>query len=184
MAAASDILQALNLQEGSTVVDLGSGVGYFTLKLSPIVGNGGNVIAVDILRQPLIFLRIRALLRNRHNIRATLGTPDDPTLPSGGVDAVLVLNIYHEFTNPQLTLDAVFRSLKPKGRLVVVDRGPRTDVPAPRDVEEGRHELPLNVAASEIRHGGFEIMTQQDHFIDQSGDAQLWWLFVAQKAKS
>jgi ubiquinone/menaquinone biosynthesis C-methylase UbiE len=180
----SDILQALNLQEGSTVADLGSGVGYFTLKLSPIVGNRGSVIAVDILREPLIFLRIRALLHNRHNIRVILGTPDDPRLPSGAVDAVLVLNTYHELTNPQLTLDALFRSLKPNGRLVVVDHDSRIDVPAPRDVEEERHELPLNVAESEIRHEGFEILTQQDHFIDQSGEIQLWWLIVAQKAKS
>jgi ubiquinone/menaquinone biosynthesis C-methylase UbiE len=180
----SDIIQALNVQEGSTVVDLGSGVGYFTLKLSPIVGNRGNVIAVDILREPLVFLRIRALLHNRHNIRVILGNPDDPRLPSGTVDAALVLNTYHELTNPKSILDALYRSLKPNGRLVVVDRGPRIDVQAPRNVEEERHELPPDVAASEISHEGFEIVAQQDHFIDQSDDDQLWWLIVAQKANA
>lgn len=110
-----------------------------------------------------------------------LGTPDDPRLPSGTVDAAVVLNTYHELANPQVILDALSRSLKPNGRLVVVDRGPRIDVQAPREVEEHRHELPSDVAASEIRHEGFEIIAQQDHFIDQSGDDQLWWLIVAQK---
>lgn len=179
-----EILNALNLHEGNTVVDLGSGVGYFTLKLSPVVGDQGKVLAVDVLREPLVFLWIRALLHRRHNIHVILGTPNDPRLPSGTADAVLVLNTYHELTDPPAVLDALLRSLKPGGRLVVVDRGPRSDTQLPRDVEQERHELPPDAAANEIRHEGFEIVLQQDSFIDQSGDDQLWWLIIAQKAKS
>src|SRR5438105_14169955 len=54
----SDIIAALDVSEGSIVADLGSGVGYFALKIAPIVGRKGEVLAVDILRQPLTFLGI------------------------------------------------------------------------------------------------------------------------------
>lgn len=69
----SDVIQALNLHEGSVVVDFGSGVGYFTLKLSPLVGMNGVVVAEDIRQQSLVFLRIRALLRGRHNVKTIRG---------------------------------------------------------------------------------------------------------------
>ena len=60
----SDVIQALNLHEGSVAVDFGSGVGYFALKLSPVVGKRGSVVAEDIRRESLAFLRIRALVRS------------------------------------------------------------------------------------------------------------------------
>src|SRR5579864_7869660 len=63
----AEVLQALDLRPGNVVVDLGSGAGYFALKLSPIVGNGGQVLAVDIRRLPLAFLWVRALTHSPHN---------------------------------------------------------------------------------------------------------------------
>ena len=121
----SDVLRALYLQPGNTVVDLGSGAGYFALKLSPAVGKRGQVLAVDLRKLSLFFLWTRALLRSPHNIHVIVGEEDDPRLPAGGVDAVLICNTYHEFNNPELILNRVFRSLRPGGRLVVVDRTAR-----------------------------------------------------------
>jgi len=69
----SDVIQALNLHEGSVVVDFGSGVGYFTLKLSSLVGKNGGGVAEDIRRQSLAFLRIRAFLRGQHNLKTVRG---------------------------------------------------------------------------------------------------------------
>lgn len=73
----SEVIQALNLREGSVVVDFGSGVGYFALKLSPVVGKSGSVIAEDIRRESLAFLRIRAFVRWQPNIRTIRGEIDD-----------------------------------------------------------------------------------------------------------
>ena len=92
------------------MVDLGSGAGYFALKLSPAVGKRGQVLAVDLRRLSLFFLWTRALLRGQHNVHVIVGEEDNPRLPTGTVDAVLICNTYHEFSNPELMLNHIFRS--------------------------------------------------------------------------
>lgn len=134
-----DVLRALDLRPGNTVVDLGSGSGYFALKLSPTVGERGQVLAVDLRRLSLFFLWTRALLRGRHNVQLIAGEEDNPRLPTRAVDAVLICNTYHEFGDPELILNRVFRSLRPGGRLVVVDRTAR-----PTEAQH-THEVPLRV---------------------------------------
>ena len=94
-----DVVRTLDLREGNTVVDLGSGAGYFALKLSPAVGKTGQVLAVDLRKLSLFFLWTRALLRSEHNLQVIVGAEDNPRLPTGSVDAVLICNTYHEFSN-------------------------------------------------------------------------------------
>ena len=169
-----DVLRALDLREGDTVVDLGSGAGYFALKLSPAVGMRGQVLAVDLRRLSLSFLWTRALLRGQRNVHVIVGEEDNPRLPIGTVDAVLICNTYHEFSNPEWMLNHIFRSLRPGGNIVVVDRAPRATE------AEHTHEVPLTVVEGELRQKGFKIVSQDDHFIARHGD-ELWWLLVARK---
>ena len=176
----SEILRALNLKEGNLVADLGCGSGYFTLKLSPAVGMHGRVVAIDIRRIALVFLWIRAVVRHDHNVSIVHAQPDNPDLPAGAVDAVLIANTYHELISPEAILSCIFRSLHPGGRLVVVDRGPEAAKPEAREIEAPRHELPVETAATEIRQSGFEISVLQDRFVDPPGDSA-WWLIVARK---
>ncbi len=119
------VIESLKLKEGNVVADVGCGVGYFSLKLAPKVAERGTVLAEDILGESLTFLWIRAFLRYQSNIRVIHGNPDDPHLPQGSVDAVLIANSYHEFTKPLAMLDHTFRALRSDGRFVVLDRGPR-----------------------------------------------------------
>src|SRR6516164_4375968 len=98
----SEVISRLSLKSGDIVADVGSGAGYFSLKLSPVVGRSGTVLAVDVRKPPLVFLWIRALLAGLHNIRIRVGESDAPHLPVGTVDAVLIANTYHEFTAPEL----------------------------------------------------------------------------------
>ncbi len=177
----SDVIQALNLHEGSVVVDFGSGVGYFSLKLSPVVGKRGSVAAEDIRRESLTFLRIRAFLRGQHNVKTIRGETDDPRLPAGFADAVLIANTYHELTEPKPILRHLADSLKPDGCLVIVDRGPRSDPVESREKQEEHHELRPELVETEVRNAGFEILSRQDHFIDRPADDQIWWLLVARK---
>jgi ubiquinone/menaquinone biosynthesis C-methylase UbiE len=174
------VLQLLNLKNGDVVADLGCGSGYFALKLSPIVGTHGEVLAVDIRRVPLLFLWARAILRHDHNISIIHAQPDNPHLPTGAVDAVLIANTYHELTHPKAILNCIFHSLRPGGRLVVIDRGPEANQAEARDIETRHHELPLESAAMEIRQSGFEISMQQGSFINPPGDIP-WWLIVSRK---
>ncbi len=169
-----DVLRALDLQPGNTVADLGSGAGYFALKLAPAVGERGQVLAVDLRKLSLLFLWTRALLRGQHNVQVIVGEEDNPRLPASTVDAVLICNTYHEFSNPGLILSRVFQSLRPGGRLVVVDRAPRA-----AEAQHG-HEVPVAIVVGQLKNQGFEIVSEDDRFIDQPGNDS-WWLLSARK---
>ena len=168
-----DVLRALDLREGNTVVDLGSGSGYFALRLSASVGKRGQVLAVDLRRLSLLFLWTRALLRDQRNIHVIVGEEDNPHLRTGTVDAVLICNTYHEFVNPGPMLNQTFQSLRPGGRLVVVDRARAAEV-------EHAHEVPLTVVVGELRQKGFEIVSEDGNFIDRPGNDS-WWLVTGRK---
>jgi ubiquinone/menaquinone biosynthesis C-methylase UbiE len=176
----SDVIQALALQTDSVVADLGCGSGYFTLKLSKIVGENGRVIAEDIRSLPLWFLRIRALLRS--NVTITKGDPNNPHLPAR-VDAVLISNTYHEFTDPGLILAAVARSLTEGGRLVIVDRAPEAQADSQREAL-AEHHVSLEQVARDLRQAQFAVEKQQDRFIEKDPEGQSWWLIVVRKDKS
>ncbi len=165
------IIGQLNLPPGGRVIDLGSGAGYFALKLSRAVGSAGTVQAVDILRLPLAFLWIRAARQGAHNLHVVLGDADDPHV-SGPVDAVLVANTYHELSRPAVVLAHLRRALIPGGRLVIADRGPQST--------NHEHSIDPALAEAELRRDGFEILCRENHFLDQPGEGP-WWLIVARR---
>jgi predicted methyltransferase len=185
----ADVLRALALKDGNTVVDLGSGAGYFSLKISRAIGSRGQVLAVDLRKLSLTFLWIRAALRTRHNVHVMVGEEDDPHLPAEAVDAVLIANTYHEFRNPRVILDHVFRSLRPGGRLVIIDRGPLPGEEESREFEAQHHERAPSGVETEIRETGFNLISRRDRFIDRPPverpgdrpDNRPWWLIVARK---
>jgi ubiquinone/menaquinone biosynthesis C-methylase UbiE len=174
----ADVLRALDARPGSSVVDLGSGAGYFTLKLADTVGDQGKVVAVDLRRLSLSFLRIRAMMRNQHNVDIIVATPNDPQLRAGVADAVLICNTYHEFVNPARMLDHTFRALRPGGRLVIVDRAPDAGGESARATHG--HEVSPELAEAELRRKHFQIVSRNDRFIDRPGD-EPWWLLVASR---
>jgi tRNA A58 N-methylase Trm61 len=165
----SDIIRALNLRQGGTVVDLGCGSGYFALKLSSGVNSGGTVYAVDIRRLPLIFLWVRTLIRHQHNVKTVLGGPEDPHIPANVVNAVLIANTYHELANPSAMLDQIFQSLVSGGRLVIVD---------PMKTEHG--ELSSALVEDKLRGRGFDIVSRDDQFINQPVRGR-WWLIIGRR---
>jgi predicted methyltransferase len=177
----SDVLQALDLKHGDVVVDLGSGAGYFTLKLSGAVGDQGKVIAVDLRRLSLSFLWTRTLLRHQHNVSITVGEPNNPRLGTSVADAVLVANTYHELADSSSILTHIFRALRPGGRLVIVDRGPVPAIDPHGEEATDAHEIPVARVEGELNHGGFTIVRTDRGFIERPGDN--WWLIVAQKPR-
>jgi predicted methyltransferase len=175
------ILMALALEPGQTVVDLGSGAGYFALKIAPRVGPDGHVVAVDLRRQSLAFLWVRARLRGYWTLVVIQGEEANPRLPVGRVvDAVLIANTYHELAEPGAILRTLFTAMRPGARLVVVDRGPRAD-DASRWEAAAHHEVTAAAAVEAIIRQGFRIVSRDDRFIDRPGDDDVWWLEVFRK---
>jgi predicted methyltransferase len=175
----TDVIQALDLNPGNVVVDLGCGSGYFTLKLSASVGKSGSVLAEDIRRLPLVFLWLRTF--QSRNVSIVHGEPNDPHLPVQGVNAVLIANTYHEFANAQPILVHVIQSLVSGGRLVVVDREPRPVDQGSVGTAAEHHEVSSEQVESELRHTGFEIVSRQDGFIQNDPLNENWWIVTARK---
>lgn len=177
---AGEVIQQLDVNEGSTVVDFGSGVGYFTLKLSRKVGKPGKVLAVDVQKFPLYFLRTRALMDGQYNVVTALAEPDDPHLQDNSTNAVLISNTYHELDHPNVILHHLFQSLKPDGRLVVVDRGSSSD-DREAEIQKEHHQIAPSQVEADMRKAGFEIVRREDHFTVQPEGGHIWWLIVARK---
>ncbi|HVV45288.1 MAG TPA: methyltransferase domain-containing protein, partial [Bryobacteraceae bacterium] len=140
--------------------------------ISPVIGGRGRVLAVDLRRMSLTFLWIRKLARPPHNVHLIVGEEDDPHLPPGGVDAVLIANTYHEFRHPRAMMARILPALRAGGRLVVVDRGPGP-------VADG-HEVAMQAVARELQQEGLEILYGEDPFVRRPGDDS-WWLLVSRK---
>ena len=130
------IMDELGIADGSTVAELGAAGGWFTLRLARRVGPNGIVYAEDIQREMLEAIGQRVQGENLVNVRPVLGTPTDPRLPTG-IDAVVIVDSFHEMdesTDPSQVvrlLKNVARSLKPQGRLGVVDFLPGDGGPGP-----------------------------------------------------
>lgn len=115
------VMDALQIGEGSVVADLGAGGGWFTLRLSRQVGPNGVVFAEDIQRQMIDAIARRAKHEALINVRTVLGTPTDPRLPAATLDAVLIVDAYHEIEQPTTLLKNLATSLKSSGLIGIVD---------------------------------------------------------------
>ena len=115
------IMDTLGIAEGSLVADIGAGGGWFTIRLARRVGANGLVYAEDIQPQMLEATMRRVAREGLGNVRRVLGTTEDPRLPAGALDAVLIVDTYHELDDPDSMLRNIAKALKPQGRVGVVD---------------------------------------------------------------
>jgi protein-L-isoaspartate O-methyltransferase len=115
------LLKALDLKPGLVVADIGAGSGYYSFRMAEKVGPKGKVLAVDIQKEMLAIIRQRMEKEEVENIEPILGSETDPKLPAGGVDLILLVDVYHEFAFPYEMTQAMVKALKPGGRLVFVE---------------------------------------------------------------
>ncbi|HEV8717064.1 MAG TPA: methyltransferase domain-containing protein [Candidatus Binatia bacterium] len=147
------VLDALKIAPGSTVADIGSGTGYFSLRLAKRVGPQGRVLATDIQPQMLALLDENRRAAGTRNIEPILCTPTDAKLPAGQLDLALMVDVYHELAYPEETMAQVRRALKPDGRLVLVEyRGEDASVPI-----KPEHKMTLAQVRAEIEPMGFQV---------------------------
>lgn len=115
------MLDALKLKAGEIVADVGAGSGYLSFRMAERVGPSGKVLAVDIQPEMLALIRQRMKQRNVANIQTVLGTVSDPKLPEAGVDTIIMVDVYHEFSHPYEMSAAMVKALKIGGRIVFVE---------------------------------------------------------------
>ena len=146
-------LDAIGIDKSAVVADIGAGVGYFTWRLAARVGPEGKVYAVDI--QPAMLGRLRQNMAERKlsNYEAVLGAEDDPRLPAGRIDLALLVDVYHEFSQPQAMLRKIRASLTPGGRMVLLEyrkEDPQVPIlPA--------HKMSVAEVKAEIEPEGFKL---------------------------
>jgi len=116
-----EVIHALNLASGETLCDVGSGPGYFALRAARRLEATGWVYAEDVEATMIDALRDRISQARLSNVTPILGLPDDPLLPKGACDVILVVNTYHLFPNGPAFLRRLTKSLKPRGRLANID---------------------------------------------------------------
>jgi ubiquinone/menaquinone biosynthesis C-methylase UbiE len=117
----AEVIRAMGLKGGEVVADLGCGTGWFARRLARVVGPGGKVYAVDIQPEMLELLRGYVAKEGIANVEPVLGTETDTKVPPGSLDWILMVDVYHEFQQPKAMLESIRRSLKPKGRVALVE---------------------------------------------------------------
>jgi SAM-dependent methyltransferase len=159
------IIEALDLREGARVADVGAGTGYFTWRLARQVGPTGRVIAVDI--QQAMLDRTAAAVRKHDlsNVDYVLATAGDPRLPEGSLDLVFIAYAYHEFSEPEATMAAIRRSLKPDGRVVVLEFAQESNLAPASPL----HKMSFEEIRSEIEPMGFVVDRLLDFLPVQHG---------------
>jgi ubiquinone/menaquinone biosynthesis C-methylase UbiE len=172
-------MTALAIGAGSRVADVGAGSGYFTAHLSSEVGPSGQVFAVDISDRSLDQLSRLVDDDGLENVEVVRGEIDDPGLPEGALDAVLMVDAYHEMTEYEAMLARVYGALKPGGRLVILDLVP-PDSTAARARQTANHRLGLSLVEREVVEAGFEFIERDPRFTS-SGRGSGQWMLVARR---
>jgi predicted methyltransferase len=122
------VVRLLGIKSGMTVADIGAGSGYYVVRLSPIVGPRGLIIAQDVVPEYLRGLRSRVRDLGLQNVVISLGEPHDPRLPADSLDVAILVHMYHEIAQPYGLLYNLVPALKPGARVGIVDAyGPTSE---------------------------------------------------------
>jgi ubiquinone/menaquinone biosynthesis C-methylase UbiE len=146
-------LDAIGIEKGMNVADIGAGTGYFSIRIARRVGPTGKVYANDIQSEMLDRLREKSDHEGITNIETVLGSEADPKLPAGKMDLVILVDVYHEFSQPQAMLHKIRASLKPDGRLILLEyRKEDPTIPIRPD-----HKMSIPEVKTEVEAEGFKL---------------------------
>jgi SAM-dependent methyltransferase len=146
------VMDLLGITAGKNVADIGAGSGWFTVRAARRVGPSGTVLAEDINPLAIEYMGKRTLKEDLSNVRTVLGSPDDPGLPPGSADAVLMLKVYHEIAHPVPAMKRLQRALRPGAKVGIIDRnGNGTD-----------HGVKKAIVVKEMSEAGYKLAGSYD----------------------
>ena len=155
-----EVIQALSLKPDAIVADIGAGTGYFAMRFSNMVPKG-RVYAVDTEADMVRYLAERAKREKRTNVVAVAGTPSDPKIP-GKADLIILVDVYHHVADRERYFRRLRDSLKPGGRIAIID----FRVDAPDGPPRAERIAPARVI-DELRAAGYAIAQQHDFLPNQ-----------------
>ena len=151
------VVDALGLRPGQIVADLGAGTGYFERYLSKAVAPGGFVLAIDTEPEMVEHLGERALKEKTPNVVPVLARPEEPFLPPGRADCVLIVDTYHHIDDRLEYFRRMRATLAPSGRVVVIDFHKR-DMPVGPPLQ---HKLAREFVLDEMKQAGFRLADEK-----------------------
>jgi SAM-dependent methyltransferase len=146
------VMGILGIAQGKAVADIGAGSGWFTVRAARRVGAGGTVYAVDINAEAVNYIGERAKKEQLQNVKTVLSKADDPLLPAGSVDAVLMLKTYHEVAAPVTLLRNLRGALRPGAKVGIIDRNGNGE----------DHGVGRDVVLSEAKEAGYKLLESYD----------------------
>ena len=156
-----ELLQRMGISDGDIVADVGAGLGWYSLEVAKRVQPHGVVFAVDIQEEMLERLRERMKQEEIRNIYPVLGRLDDPLLPTGKIDWILLVDAYHEFSEPEEMLQRMKESLAPGGRVALLEFRAEQQMegllPFQMSPELRKHFMNIEDVMSEWTAAGFEL---------------------------
>ncbi len=176
-----DVMDALGAHTGSHVADVGCGHGYFVMRLARRVGAEGLVYGVDLDKITLEKLQHNVDEAKLSNVRIIVSRADDPMLPAAELDGVLIVNAYHEMKQYDDMLRAIFASLKPHGRLVIIDPPGKENIS--REEHQRSHSIPESLVREDAQRNGFHFVRKEKDVEPNSEDSSRgsWFFLVFEK---
>jgi len=176
------IFEAARIEQGSKVADIGCHEGYLSMHLAKAVGEEGKVFAVDVREDRLDSLKEHLKERDIDNVEVILGDYDDPKLPEGELDVVIIMDTYHEMTDYEDILEHVYKALKPGGKLLILEKLKKRVKNASRDEQTDAHTIASMYVKKEIKKAGF-ILTKELYDLGawQNDEDKPMWLVVGEK---
>ena len=170
------LIELLQLKPGMSIADVGAGFGAWTVAFGKYVGPSGRVYATDIGQKQLAFLREFTKKEGLTNVTVLESAERATNLPANCCDAILIRDAFHHFTAPVDFLKSVASSLKPGGRLALIDFPPRpnTEVPAGVPANRKGHGVPMEVVVSEMTAAGLTQVASEPNWSAKSQPADLF----------
>jgi predicted methyltransferase len=168
-----EVIRKMGLKDGDVVADIGAGSGYFTRRLAKAVAPSGRVYAVDIQPEMIGLLKRNVEKEGLTNVVPVLGTGDDPKLPKGALDWILLVDVYHELQHPKAMLARMREALRDDGRIALVEY--RLEGTSAIHIREEHRMSPKQVRA-EWEPAGFRLVKREEFLPTQH-------FFVFEKAK-
>ncbi len=166
-------MEDLGIRAGSSVADVGAGGGYFTFRLAARVGAKGKVYAQDLDEKALAQIRDRAEKEKIAQVETILGTETDPMMPASALDAILVVDTFHEFSHVDAMLAGFRGALKPGGRLGVIDHTAPLGL-KPAEYAE-RHNLPQEILIEQVTRSGLRLISFDADFAGPPGEPHYYF---------